>query len=209
MLRTNLSTRPFYNERLVQFALGTVALIALGLTVFNVVQVRTLTLRQGQLLGRVGAAERQAVKLRGDADHARRSLNREELDRVAAAAREANALIDARTFSWTELLNRLEVTLPDDLRVKSIRPMADQDGNLTVEMALVGRRPEDVAQFMEQLEATSAFSHVYSRTEATNAQGQLEVRLEARYDAWPGAPTRKSGRAGQAQAGKPRTAREN
>jgi hypothetical protein len=35
MLRTNLATRPFYNERAVRFVLGVVALIVLGVTAFN------------------------------------------------------------------------------------------------------------------------------------------------------------------------------
>ena len=32
MLRTNLSTRPFYNERAVQLALGALALLVLAVT---------------------------------------------------------------------------------------------------------------------------------------------------------------------------------
>ena len=34
-------------------------------------------------------------------------------------------LIDKRTFSWTGLLNRLEATLPDNVRLQSIRPGTD------------------------------------------------------------------------------------
>jgi type IV pilus assembly protein PilN len=186
MLRTNLSTRPFYNERIVQIALGAAALLILGLTAFNVVELRALTERQTGLLGRVDDAERQAAKLRVDAVQARRSVNRVELDRVAAAAREANALIDQRTFSWTELLNRLEATLPPDVRVQSIQPATDKQGNLSVAMMVVGRRAEDIEQFIEQLEGTGAFQHVVSLTETTNIQGLLEVGLEGRYAPRPG-----------------------
>ena len=34
----NLSTRPFYNHRLVSVSLGVLSLLVLGLTMFNVVQ---------------------------------------------------------------------------------------------------------------------------------------------------------------------------
>jgi type IV pilus assembly protein PilN len=182
MLRTNLSTRPFYNERLVQIALGVAALLVLGLTAFNVVELRSLSERHAGLLGRVGAAERQAAKLRVDADRARRSMNRDDLARVAAAAREANTLIDQRTFSWTELLNRLEATLPADVRVQSVQPATDKEGNLTITMVVLGRRAEDIEQFIEQLEGTRAFQHVLSLSETTNPQGLLEVSLEGRYE---------------------------
>jgi Tfp pilus assembly protein PilN len=221
MLRTNLSTRPFYNERLVQLALGASALLVLALTAFNVVQFRSLSDRHAQLLGRVGDAERQATTLRADAERARHSVDRAQLERVAAAAREANLLIDQRTFSWTDLLNRLEATLPDDVRIQSIRPATDKDGNLTVSMVVVGRRAEDIQQFIDQLGGTGAFRHLISRTESTNQQGLLEVILEGWY--LPAGTTAASPRAVpapaaaapaparpvQAPAAKPRPARED
>ncbi len=181
MLRTNLSTRPFYNERIVQIALGLAALLMLGVTVFNVIEWRSLSERHARLLGRVVEAERQAGTLRVEADRARRSVDREALDRVAAAARQANTLIDQRTFSWTELLNRLEATLPSDVRVQSVRPAVDKEGRLTVAMVVFGRRAEDIEQFIEQLEGTGAFRNVVSRAETTNPQGLLEVSLEGWY----------------------------
>jgi hypothetical protein len=200
MLRTNLSTRPFYNERVVQISLAAAALLILALTAFNVVQFRSLSGRHAKLLARVGDAERQATTLRSDADRARRSVDRSQLERVAASAREANSLIDARTFSWTELLNRLETTLPADVRIQSVRPVVDKDGNLTVAMIVLGRRAEDIEQFVERLEGTKAFRHVYTRSESTNPQGLLEVSIEGWY--LPGTPIsaaapRPAGRAGR------------
>ena len=49
MLRTNLSTRPFYNERAVHLVLGLVALVVLALTVVNLVSVVRLS-RQNTVL---------------------------------------------------------------------------------------------------------------------------------------------------------------
>ena len=43
MLRTNLSTRPFYNERAVHAAIGAAALVVLALTVVNVSRIVTLS----------------------------------------------------------------------------------------------------------------------------------------------------------------------
>jgi hypothetical protein len=182
MLRTNLSTRPFFNERIVQLVLGTAALVIVGLTVFNAVQLRALNVRHGQLLGRVVDDEKRAAALRTDAERTRRSVDRTQLDTVAVAAREANRLIDQRTFSWTELLNRLEATIPPEVRIQAIRPESDRDGRLSVSMIVFGHRAEDIEQFVEQLEATRAFHHVYSRSETTTQQGLLEVVLEGRYE---------------------------
>jgi type IV pilus assembly protein PilN len=209
MLRTNLSTRPFYNERAVQIALATGALVIVALTAFNVVEFRSLSARHTQLVGRVGEAERRAATLRTDADRARRSVDRAELERVASAAREANALIDQRTFSWTGLLNQLEATLPPDVRIQSIQPAADKDGNLRVGMVVLGKRAEDIEQFIEQLEGTKTFRHVLSLSESANAQGLLEVSLEGWYVPWTAGPGTAPARAGRLPAGTPRPGRED
>jgi len=181
MLRTNLSTRPFYNERLVQLVLLSAALVIAALTTYNIVELRLLSSRHGQLLRSVVDDEKRAAALRADADRARRSVDRAQLETVAAAAREANRLIDERIFSWTELLNRLESTLPDEVRIQAIRPGTDREGRLSVSLIVFGRRAEDIEGFVERLEAAGGFSHVYSRTETTNQQGLLEVVIEGRY----------------------------
>ncbi|HEY3381426.1 MAG TPA: PilN domain-containing protein [Vicinamibacterales bacterium] len=181
MLRTNLSTRPFYNERLVRVALLATGALIVALSIFNVVEVRSLSARHADLVGRVRQSEERAVQLREQAAQARRSIDRKELEAVGTAAREANALIDQRTFSWTELLNRLETTLPADVRIESIRPSTDRDGHLTVAVVVLARRAEDVETFVEALQGSGTFLGLFSRTETTTPQGLLEVALEGRY----------------------------
>ncbi|RPJ73979.1 MAG: hypothetical protein EHM24_06945, partial [Acidobacteria bacterium] len=180
MLRTNLSTRPFYNERLVSVALAVAALVILALTVFNVVQLTSLSRRNAALGGSVNRAESEAAKLRQDAARARAQVDRQRLQAVLEASQEANRLIDRRVFSWTGLLNQLEATLPPDVRIQSVRPSSDKDV-LTLEMAIFARRPEDVETFIARLEATGAFRSVVPKQDSTTPEGLLEVLLEGQY----------------------------
>ena len=186
MLHTNLSTRPFYNERAAQFALGAAALLVVVFTVFNAVEWRVLSGRHAALLSRVGGDERAAAAMRSGAERERLSLNRAELDRVAVASREANGLIDRRVFSWTGLLGTLEATVPPNVHVASVRPASDREGHLVVTIVAVGRQAEDIQQFVDQLEKAGSFRQLVSRSETTNQQGLLEVALEGRYT--PAAP---------------------
>jgi Tfp pilus assembly protein PilN len=183
MLRTNLSTRPFYNERLVFVALAAVALLVAVLTVFNGVRLAALTRQDRALAGQTKATEEQVLRLRQQAARARSGIDREQLGAVVAAAREANALIDQRTFSWTDLLNRLETTLPPDVRIESIAPLQRKDGPLEVRVVVLARRAEDVDAFAEQLEANGGFRRVVSQTEVTTPEGLLEVSLQGEYAA--------------------------
>ena len=128
MLRTNLSTRPFYNVRAVHAILGTAALIVFAITLFNVVQIVRLTATEWSLGASASQAEQDARRLRAEATKIRSQINPEELQVVSNAAREANAIIDQRTFSWTDLFAEFEATLPPDVRITAVQPRLDRDG---------------------------------------------------------------------------------
>lgn len=181
MLRTNLSTRPFYNERVIHASLMVAAIVVLLVTIFNVTQIAVLTRRQNELGARADAAERQAQEFRANATKIRQGIDQKQLQTIAGAAREANDIIDRRLFSWTNLLNHLETTLPDDIRITSIRPKIERGGGITVGMSIVGRRVEDIDKFIENLEATGAFADVLSREESVEEDGTLVAVLDGRY----------------------------
>ncbi len=169
MLRTNLSTRPFYNERAVHVVVGLAALLVLALTVLNLVRVVSLSRHNTELASRTGSEQAEAARLTREAAAVRKTMNRDELNAVVAAAQEANALIDQRTFSWTAFFNRIEGTLPPDVMLTSVRPTV-KDGETRVAMTLLARRAEDVEELMRKLEATGAFDEVLaSQTEITEA----------------------------------------
>ena len=109
MLRTNLSTRPFYNIRAVQVALGGLALVVALMTIINLVQVIRLTSSERALGARANQAETDAQRLRGEAQRIRSQINARELSEVATAAQEANAIIDLRAFSWSDLFAQIDV----------------------------------------------------------------------------------------------------
>lgn len=181
MLRTNLSTKPFYNERLVWLALVGTAVLVAALTVFNVVRFVSLSAQDRRLVGTTRETEHTVVRLRQEAARARSGIDRRQLETVVKAAREANSLIDERTFSWTELLNRLETTLPPDVRIQAITPLDREDGPLRLRVVVLARRAEDVDAFADQLEKGGGFSDVISQAETTTTEGLLEVALEGQY----------------------------
>jgi hypothetical protein len=180
MLRTNLSTRPFYNERAVHIGLVAAGVLLLALTVFNVRQAVTLSRHNTELQARITREETQARELAKKAEEIRRSINEKELERVVTAAREANALIDQRTFSWTEFFNRIETTLPPDVMVTQVRPQIRED-EATVEMIVVGRRSEDIDTFMQALETKGGFADVNLSQDEPTEDGLHRAVLSGRY----------------------------
>src|SRR3982751_1361575 len=191
MLRANLATRPFYNERAIHFLLGIAAVIVLAITVLNVSRIVT-------------------------------TINKDELALVVNAAQEANALIDQRTFSWTEFFNQIEATIPRDVMLTSVRP-SFKDGITRVTMMVLGRRTEDLEEFIEKLEATGFFEDINRASTEMTEDGLRRATIESVYvgnvgateetpaDVAPAAPSTPSkapspadhapGRAGQPPAG--------
>jgi hypothetical protein len=181
MLRTNLSTRPFYNERATQVALAALALVVLAVTLFNAAQLIRLTASQRTLGAHAVESEQEAARLRTQAAAIRAQINPKELETVANAAREANGIIDQRAFSWTELLAQFEQTLPENVRIMAVQPRLASDGSFVVGMTVQARRAEDLDAFIEALEKTGAFRNVTPLEEQTNDQGLLEAVVEGTY----------------------------
>src|SRR5690349_7347068 len=122
MIRTNLSTRPFYNEGAVRLWLLVLGLIVALATVFNVSQLLRYSRSDTEQAMQASRDEARAAELRAAAAKLRASVDTRQIQAAFAEAREANDLIDRRTFSWTELLNQFEATLPDQVRITSVRP---------------------------------------------------------------------------------------
>lgn len=191
MLRTNLSTRPFYNTRAVRIGLAAVGVVVAALTVFNSVELWRLQRANRDLGQSVTQNESQATELRQKARMVQQALDRTQLAQVAAAAREANELIDRRAFSWTELLNQFQATLPPAVRISSVQPQVDNEGRMLVAITVQSRQQEDLDSFIEALEKTGVFQGVLSRSDSSNEDGSLTSVLQAYYNAMPasvGAP---------------------
>ena len=182
MLRTNLSTRPFYNDRAIHFAVGVAAVLIAALTVWNVISVVSLSRQNTELSTRVNQDRAEADQLTKMAGEIRGRMNKDELQLVVDEAREANALIDQRTFSWTAFFNHLEATMPPDVMLTSVRPKVEK-GVTSVAMGVLGRRPEDIDEFIEKLEATGAFENVVPVQQDRTEEGLRRVSIEAIYSA--------------------------
>jgi hypothetical protein len=186
MLRTNLSTRPFYNIRAVQAALGACAAFVILFTMFNVISLLQLATSQRSLGARAVQAQNDAAKLRADATRVRSQVDAKELESVSTAAREAKSIIEMRAFSWTELLAQFEKTLPENVRVTAVQPRPDQDGRFVVGMRVEAREIGDVEKFLEALETTGAFQNVLTTTDQTTDDGLIEAVIEGDYVQQPG-----------------------
>lgn len=180
MLRTNLATRPFYNERLARMALGVAAALALAVLAAGVVRLVDLARLNRELSARMDRAARATADLSARAAEAQRAATPRDLTALAEATREANTLITQRVFSWTDFFNRIEATLPPDVMVTEVRPEIEP-GTVDVAMGVLGRSLDAVSRFVTSLETSGAFVGVLNRQVELTEDGMYRAILRGRY----------------------------
>lgn len=180
MLRGNLATRPFYNERIVTLLLALVAAIVVALTVTNVTRLLQLSSRRSELRAQIAADESAAARVRQGAAAVQKGVDRSALAVLAGSAHEANLLIDQRTFSWTTLLTLIEGAIPMNVHLTSITPEFKK-GDIIITMMLIGKQVEEVTNFMTALEATGSFYEVNQTVVGATEEGFDRVTIKAFY----------------------------
>jgi Tfp pilus assembly protein PilN len=181
MIRSNLSTRPFYNERIVRLWLMAFLGVVIVFSAFNATRILRYSQSDTQLNTQAARDESRAAELRTAAIRLRMTVDPKQIEYASLEARQANDLIDRRTFSWTELFNYFESTLPDDVRITSFRSKIDK-GQIVLTITIVARGAEDVSKFMDDMKSTGAFTQVGATLEERmNEQGQLTATLQIIY----------------------------
>ena len=181
MIRTNLSTRPFYNERAVSIGLIVLTVLVVAATAYNVSRILRYSSSDTRLATQASRDEARAADLRQQATRLRATVDPHQVEIASAGARQANELIDRRTFSWTELLNRFETTLPDEVRISSVSPRVAPDKGIVLHVMVKARGVDDVQTFMENLEATGAFKDAQPVQDQFDDDGQLGTTLDMGY----------------------------
>jgi Tfp pilus assembly protein PilN len=177
VLRTNLSTRPFYNERAIHAIAALIGLLVVAMLAWQGVRIVKLSRYKTELNTAIGKHRAETDVREREAAQIRRGLDQKELTVVATHAKEANGLIDQRTFSWTELFNLLESTLPNDVMLVAIRPEF-KDNVTTLNLEVQGKSSDDIQAFWDQLEKTGAFHDVTwtAVNETDNGLDKMEMR---------------------------------
>ncbi len=95
------------------------------------------------------------------------------IDRNALNARShfINTQLAERAFSWSDLLDRLEVVLPTDVRLTTVSPVFLPDGRVTLTLQLESRSPNGMIRTLERLIADSNFRDPFPSGEQSTPEG--------------------------------------
>ena len=180
----NLSTRPFKPYRVANLGLFALLMVLVAVSIFQVYSY--------QRYSTMAANSRQEEKLkRQEADllnEQTRELNL-KMNRGNASAKlseveQLNQLLVRKSFSWTRVLSTLEGLVPEDARLVSLQPLADQEGRIFLNMNVRGRTLADANNFLKALETSKAFGDVALAIEEKKdsvAGNEVQFTLSAYY----------------------------
>ena len=178
-VRLNLATSPLQNNRrfiLGSALLGVAALAALGMLSSSALANWSANRNVRNEASHLNAEIRDFREQRKDLDEFfKQPEKRKIMDRAAFL----NALIEQRSFPWTNLFTDLERLLPEGVRVVSIAPRMAA-GRVEVKLNVGATNDEGKLKFIETLEKSAEFERiqVVSETRPTRAEEGDRVLLE-------------------------------
>jgi type IV pilus assembly protein PilN len=132
---------------------GGIVFLALGWHVYSVRKVdEEVRTRTDKAIAEMNLLERQRTELE---NFFAQPENAKLHDRAAFL----NALIDARSFDWTQMFMDLERVLPGGVRVQSIEPKQEK-GRVHVTLTVDTSNEEAKLKFLKALEESKVFTHV-------------------------------------------------
>lgn len=183
----NLATAPLENNRRFiagSSVLGVVAVAAMLLLALHTVRARRAN---REMRADIDRSEQQIrISLRQQ-ETLRNAFKSPQAVESLKRAQFLNGLIEARTFPWTKMFADLEQILPPGVRVTSITPQMDKDGQVKVVLTVSAVNDEQELKFLNSMDASPVFSQVHvtqeshSQKEAAGNIDRVQVNLEAHY----------------------------
>lgn len=171
----NLARRPFIDARPANVA---AAVLAVAVVVLSFVSVRTVVRYfDGSRKTRdaITALHGEIAHLEDERRAAEARLARYDVDAMRADAEDANRITRRRAFTWTRFLDRLEKTLPADMRIAAISLASAEAGDAKagagrnelfwIELNLVSRDPEGLPRAIRSFYGSPWFDRPTPRAE--------------------------------------------
>ena len=184
----NFARRPFHDDRPVWALTAVLAVIGLVLLAANVRQIANYRRGVADIQASVDTLEARQHKALARAQAARSALSSYRVSAMADESRGLARIVAERRFSWTMLLARLERTLPPLVGVSHLQPRFDKDGEIWLDMQLIGKGSESVVPTIAALSKDPAFAQVELKTEMTGEPGStspFQFTLSSRYEPQP------------------------
>ena len=180
-LHLNLAAKPYRDYRPFTLVMAVGWLVFFVLAYSNVdtyLRYKTATKQTSAAIDRL-ERQREAEQHRaGEVEARTRTI---DVALLSQKTQFANAQLAERAFSWSELLDRLEHVLPDDVRIEGVSPTFDKGGLVQLNLTAHGKTSDSMLRTIESFNADPHFASAFPRSEQiADKDFQFNVTVEYR-----------------------------
>ncbi len=180
-IHLNLASRPFRDFRPVYAAVVVMALLTAFLALNNVDTLLRYRTETKTTRADISQLEQQTAEEQHKADTLTQRLRGFDLKLLLSQTEFANTQLAERAFSWSELLDRLERVLPDDVRLQSVSPTFDKDGLVHLAMMCVAKSGTGLSTTINHFNGDSHFANAFPASEVVEPGGERRITLSVDY----------------------------
>lgn len=182
----NLSREPFPNLRPLQSSIVLLSVLALAATVVSVLDVIAARKTEEGLTARLQPLEQRRRELARDVAALDDELAAVKWERLSTEAGALNQVLATRKLVWTDLLANLERIVPWDVRLVTISPAIDQEGDVLLSLVGISTGRQGWLTLLGRLFADKYFSDPIPLSEqAPGATNALGYRFQVKAHYWP------------------------
>jgi Tfp pilus assembly protein PilN len=172
-LHLNLASQPYRDYRPVYAVVVLMSLLIAVLMLNNVdtyYRYKTETKSTRATIAKLQSQADQEKARATAADNQLRSFN---LTALGDETHFINARLAERAFSWSELLDRLEDVLPQDVRINNIVPSFTPNQFVHLEMSFDAKTPDGMIATITNLQKNKQFANPFPHNETQGEKGYL------------------------------------
>lgn len=164
-IHLNLASRPFRDYRPVYAAVVLMALLTAFLALNNVDTFLRYRTETKTTRANIAKLEQQIAEEHSKSEVLAQRLRGIDVKLLASQTEFANAQLAERAFSWSELLDRLEKVLPNDVRIQSVTPTFEKDGLVHLSMTCITKTGEGLTATINRFNGDQHFANAFPTSE--------------------------------------------
>jgi DNA primase catalytic subunit len=170
-LHLNLASRPYRDYRPLYAVVVGLSLLIAFLALENIETYYEYTKETKTTRARIEKLESDRAQEERRAEIVASQVARIDVSGLRSQTSFVNAKLAERTFSWSELLDRLENVTADDVRILSITPTFENSGNVRLVLRCEGKSADGMIEMLDRFNANPQFSDPFPSNETANETG--------------------------------------
>jgi Tfp pilus assembly protein PilN len=166
-LHLNLASRPYRDNRIYVGVIMAGWTLVAALAYMNFDTYLRYRSETGTTRAKIALLEAQATEEERRTSATNDRVKRIDLVKLTNETKFVNTQLAEHAFSWSELLDRLEVVLPEDVRVRGLAPNFEKNGRVHLNLQLESKNQNAILDTLNALTKDTRFTQAFPTSDVT------------------------------------------